>query len=116
MQEWITLEINKLTAKYGTVPPPWILFDEHPYSICWRMGGGESYLEVWSEWWATQKFNEDQKIEYFRSFELPHCWLGFLIEAIWEVDVFDKEKDLTPFFDKTKELGFGSRDDYEQEM
>jgi hypothetical protein len=38
MTEWITSEINNLIGKYGTVPPPWVIFDEHPYSMCWRMG------------------------------------------------------------------------------
>ena len=115
MQDWIISKFDDLTATYGTVPPPWVVFDEHPYSICWRMGAGESHLEVWWEWWTKQNFSENQKIEYFRLHKPPNCWLLFLIEAIWEVDVYDKEKNLTPFFNKTRELGFGSQDDYERE-
>jgi hypothetical protein len=30
-------EVKRLAAHFGTVPPPWVVYDEHPYSICWRM-------------------------------------------------------------------------------
>jgi hypothetical protein len=40
-------EVKRLTTRYGTVPPPRVVFDKHPYSICWRMGSGESHLHLW---------------------------------------------------------------------
>src|SRR5260370_37604482 len=43
MEPWMQREIDSLVAEHGTVPPLWVMFDEHPYSICWRVGGGESH-------------------------------------------------------------------------
>jgi len=115
MQEWMTNEISKLEAKYNTVPPPWIIYNEHPYSICWRMGGGESHIELWWEWWENQNFTETQKTDYFRKWKPPYCWLAFLIEAIWEIDVIEEDK-LAPYFALTNRLGFGSQADYEKDL
>jgi hypothetical protein len=38
-----------IMAKHGNVPPPSVMFDEHPYSIGWRMGSGESHQLLWWE-------------------------------------------------------------------
>ena len=115
MQEWIQKETDRLISKYGTVPPPWTIFDEHPYSICWRMGYGESHLEVWWKWWSEQNLPEDEKIAYFRKYSPPYCWLKFLIEAIWVIDSFT-EKNLSLYFIRTDELGFGNQQDYEKDL
>lgn len=117
MQEWIQTEIASLVTKYSTVPPPWVMYNEHPYSICWRMGGGESHLMLWWEWWP-QQWTEGQKIEYFRKWPPPPCWLVFLIEAIWNVDAFEDEdtERLMPYFNRTSDLGFGGRHDYERDI
>jgi hypothetical protein len=109
-------EIKRLTAKYGTVPPPWTVYDEHPYCICWRMGGGESHKILWYEWWELQGFNENEKLAYFRKWPPPHCWLAFLIEAVWGIDTFDEENDLAPYFERTAALGFASQQDYERDL
>lgn len=116
MEEWMNTEISRLEAEYKTVPPPWVLFNEHPYSMRWRMGDGEAHIELWWEWWKKQNLSENQRIDYFRLYKPPHCWLKFLIEAIWEIQGFENEKDLDPFFNQTKELGFGSRKDYERDL
>ena len=58
MQPWIQGEIDRLVAEHGAVPPSWVMYHEHPFSICWRMGGGESHLIVWWEWWPEQGFSE----------------------------------------------------------
>ena len=47
MEPWMQKAKDNLVSKYGTVPPPWVLYNEHPYSICWRMGGGESHMMLW---------------------------------------------------------------------
>lgn len=116
MEEWIQKAIEGLTTQHGAVPPPWFMYDAHPHSICWRMGGGESHMMVWSQWWPEQQLTEAQKIEYFRKWPPPHCWLGFMIEAIWEVDEFDAAETLAPYFERTQALGFGSQQDYERDM
>jgi hypothetical protein len=115
MKEWMRKGIDELAAEYGTVPPPWTIYREHPYSMRWRMGSGEAHLELWWNWWAQENFTEDRKIEYFRRFP-PHCWLAFLIEAIWEIDVSSEKENLAPYFERTNALGFGSRADYEQDL
>lgn len=114
MEQWLREEIETLTALHGSVPPPWFMYEEHPVSMCWRMGGGETHMMVWWEWWPQQQLSEEQKIEYFRKWPPPHCWLAFLIEAIWAIDD-DDEAELVRYFERTRELGFGSRADYERD-
>ncbi len=109
-------EVKRLATQYGTVPPPWIMYDEHPYSICWRMGGGESHRMLWWEWWPEQGLTEDERIEYFRRWPPPHCWLPHLIEAVWGVDVWEERDSLAPYFERTAVLGFGGQIDYEHDL
>ena len=116
MEPWMPAEIDRLTAAYGTVPPPWVVFPEHPYSICWRMGGGESHLMVWWAWWPLQGFDEAQKVTYFRRWPPPPCWLPFLIEAVWGIEAAEDADDLGPYFERTRALGFGGREDYERDL
>ncbi len=116
MEPWMLRKIDSLVTEHGTVPPPWVIFDEHPYSICWRMGGGESYLLLWWEWWRRQGLTEDQRIAYFRRWPPPHCWLVFLIGAGWDVDTFEEEANLAPDFERTATLGFGNQKDYERDL
>jgi hypothetical protein len=116
MESWMQEEIDALVAEHGTVPPPWVVYDEHPYSICWRMGGGESHRELWWEWWRRQGFTEDQKVAYFRRWPPPACWLAFLIEAVWGIDTYEQRDNLGPYFERTSALGFGSQQDYERDL
>jgi hypothetical protein len=118
MEPWIQAKIESFVAEHGAVLPPWVMYDAHPYSICWRMGGGEAHLLVWREWWwwQRQRFTEDHRIAYFRRWPPPHGWLAFLIGAVWDVDTCDEETDLTPYFERTAALGFGSQQDYERDL
>jgi hypothetical protein len=109
-------EVKRLTAVHGTVPPPWVVYNEHPYSIGWRMGGGESHIQLWWEWWPKQSFTAEERIGYFYQWPPPHCWLPFLIEAVWGVDTFDEKTNLAPYFERTAALGFGNQQDYEQDL
>jgi hypothetical protein len=119
-EEWMQQEVDGLVTQYGMVPPPWVVYQEHPYSICWRMGGGETHLMVWREWWPQQAFTEDQKIAYFRRWPPPYCWLPLLIEAIWQVDTFAEDDEVTEelalYFGRTSALGFGGQADYERDL
>src|SRR5258706_14094439 len=86
-EDWMQPEIARLTAQHGTVPPPWIAFqDAHPYEIGWRMGAGESYLMVWREWWAQQRFDEAGRIQYFGQWPPPPRSLGWMIQLVWDLD------------------------------
>ncbi|MBP3957667.1 hypothetical protein J8F10_20650 [Gemmata sp. G18] len=116
MEQWMQEEIDSLVAEHGIVPPPWAVYNEHPFSMRWRMGDGESHKELWWTWWPLQRFTEEQKVEYFRRWPLPHCWLAFLIEAVWEIDTFENEDKLPQYFKRTSDLGFGSQQDYENDL
>lgn len=115
-------EIARLTAKYGAVPPPWVAFpNTHPYDICWRMGAGESHVMLWAKWWGEQRYDEGGRIEYFRRWPPPSRWLGWMIYAIWDVDVEpsggdDNDAERSRYFGRAEDLGFGSLSDYERDL
>lgn len=110
MEAWMLSEIERLTKTHGMVPPPWIAFPNvHPYSICWRMGGGESLIMLWGPWWREQRLSEDGRIGYFRKWPPPPCWLSWMIDAIWNSEG-EEEFDEEPYFDRVERLGFGSRE------
>jgi hypothetical protein len=67
-------------------------------------------------WWRQQSFPQDQKIDYFRRWPPPHRWLAFLIEAVWGIATFEEQEKSSTYFDRTAELGFGSRQDYERDL
>jgi hypothetical protein len=116
MTDWVTTEITKLIAEYGDIPPPWVIFPgEHPYSMCWRMGYGDSYVPMWSKWWRVQNFSETQRIAYFRKWTPPHAWLKWAIAVIWDLHAGEEDVDVdyTLYFERTAALGFGSQQDYE---
>ncbi|MBZ9749759.1 hypothetical protein K7W42_02660 [Deinococcus sp. HMF7604] len=114
--------IETLEGQYGTVPPPWVVFpNEHLYSMCWRMGGGEEFIMVWWPWWRSQALDEAARIEYFRQFPPEPRWLDWMLDAIWDLPLpeGDDEEELldrTPYFLKAETLGFGSREAYEQDL
>jgi hypothetical protein len=116
MESWMRTEVDALVAEHGTVPPPWVVYFEHPYNICWRMGGGQGHILLWWAWWEEQGFTEEQKVAYFHRWPPPHCWLAFLIQAVWGVDIFDGRDDIGPYFERTAALGFGSQQDYERDL
>ncbi|HEY7544434.1 MAG TPA: hypothetical protein VID27_06110 [Blastocatellia bacterium] len=119
MSDWKQEQIAKLIDEYGDVPPPWVAFpDTHPYSICWRMGAGESHIMVWSDWWESQHFNEEERIEYFRKWQPPARWLEWMIDAVWEIRLRGHEEDFdyAPYFARVEKLGFGSKEDYEKDI
>ena len=116
MEPWMKQRIDTQAAVHGTMPPPWVVHDEHPCSICWRMGSGESHLMAWWPWWRQQAFTEAQMVAYFRRWPPPYCWLEFLIEAVWGIDISDEMIDLGPYFARTEALGFGNRADFERDF
>lgn len=80
-------QLKKLKGK-KILPPPWIAHpDMERYSIEWRMGGGESYIEEWGKWYKS--LDELEQKEYQELFPEPITWLGY-----WE------KKDLTECYVK----------------
>jgi hypothetical protein len=108
--------IARLEAKHGALPPPWVAFDGHPYSIGWRMGDGEHYMDYWWAWWKRQAMPEDRKIAYFQRWRPTHAWLAIVILAIWGVSLHRDPENASPLFVQLKLLGFGDREDYERDL
>ena len=42
--------------------PPWEKFDYHQYSLGWRMGGGEEYMDAWGTWFCHLNDEEQHAI------------------------------------------------------
>ncbi|GAP98078.1 hypothetical protein [Leptolyngbya sp. NIES-2104] len=114
MEDWIQEGIEKLIAEYSDVPPPWVIFDEHPYSLCWRMGGGEAHIEIWSAWWEEKNYSEAERIEYFRRWMPPPRWLEWTIDAIWEDDESDFDENAA--FARIEAIGLGTKAEFEKDF
>lgn len=128
MTDWQAEETTHLLAKYGTVPPPWVVLPTaHPSSIGWRMGYGESFMELWWNWWNAQEWNEDKQIAYFRQFKPPYAWLQWVIFVLWPeaqdeysegLEQSEEEADriLLPYFERLEKLDFGSVEDWRKDF
>lgn len=121
--EWVESRITELLGEHGAVPPPWFAFpDTHPYSICWRMGTGESHVMVFNAWWDRRKIDlsESQRVAYFRKWPPPPRWLTWMIDVIWDLRPWELDDpdafDYSPYFDKVERLGFGSEADFDRDM
>lgn len=108
-------EVDALAAKYGGMPPPWVVYDNHPSDGFWRQGGGESLKLLWLEWWQRQGFGEDERISYFRNWPVPASWLPFLIQAVWGVWVLNDQTESDHYFERTAALGFGGRPKFDRD-
>lgn len=118
MNEWETKLLNDLKAKYGDIPPYWVVYpDIHLYSIGWRMGSGESCCMTWWAWWRTQNWAFDEKVAYFKKFGVPHAWLGVLLDILYGVDYHEcDEGELPVHFAKLHALGFGSYEEWQADF
>jgi len=120
MKPWAAEEVVRLTAIYGTVPPPWAIYPEfHPYSAFWRMGGGEGHVEVWSAWWRQEERTYAQALAYFRSWPPSPVWLPWMIDVLWKPEDWDADEEVTAgtddYFARTEALGFGGRAEYKRD-
>ncbi|MEN7549556.1 hypothetical protein AAG747_16655 [Rapidithrix thailandica] len=116
--EWYLKESKAYIDQYGEVPPPWMYYpNAHPYSIGWRMGGGESFIMVLHEWLEQQKFTEEERIAYMRKYPPPPRWLEWAASFIWNLDTVDHpDLDFTPYFEKLEMLGFEGVSDFEKDF
>lgn len=117
-QEWYITHSQKLIAEYGDVPPPWIYESRaHPYSICWRMGGGESHIMILGEWKSQQQFSEEDKINYCKKYNPPPAWLRWVCRFIWNLeDSYGKNFDFSPYFEKLKSYGFKDVEKFDEDF
>ena len=118
-EQWYLDHASDMIAKHGDFPPPWIYRqNSHPYSIGWRMGGGETHIMAFSEWWEQQAKTTDERIEYFRQWPAPPRWCAWMADAIWDLELWesDDEFDYSDYFAKLKSLGFDGTEDYESDL
>lgn len=117
MSDWEKQEIERLTAKYGTVPPPWtVLPDAHPYSETWQSGYGAALLQLWQNWWHDQVWWQAEQFNYLHRFEPPAAWLEWVIFALWpsaeegyaELDEQARHEYLKPYFHRIKAINLGT--------
>jgi HAD domain in Swiss Army Knife RNA repair proteins len=81
--------VREQLEAYGRVLPPCRAYPEiDPYSIGWRMGGGEWHLMVWWHWWRSAAMDEAARIAYFGDDEPPHVWLDWAAAQIWPDEDF----------------------------
>jgi hypothetical protein len=91
--------------EHGYVRPPWQFMDEHPYSIGWRMGGGESHLLMFSAWWSRLAPDEPSRVAWVRRWAPTPTWLPWAARLIWPE--LDEEED-EPAVERLEAAGLGS--------
>ncbi|MBW1295145.1 hypothetical protein [Aquimarina litoralis] len=116
--EWYIKSSTALIEKYGDVPPPWIYApNSHPYSIGWRMGGGESHIMILNEWLDQQDLSFDERIIYLKKYPAPARWYSWIIHFLWDVDSYKFEApDYIPYFEKLAGLGFKNTKDFHEDF
>lgn len=116
--EWYIKDSKEFIQKYGDVPPPWIYApNTHPYSIGWRMGGGETHIMILDEWLDQQDLSFDERVTYLKKYPAPARWYQWIIHFLWEVDSYEfTESDYIPYFEKLEELGFKNTKDFHKDL
>jgi ADP-ribosyl-[dinitrogen reductase] hydrolase len=60
----------------GLMFPPWLKYPElERYSIGWRMGGGEGYMDEFQQWWKGQTWGVREAM--MRAYPAEGEWAGF---------------------------------------
>ncbi len=111
-QEWYLKEKQQYVSQYGEIPPHWIIYpNTHPYSMRWRMGGGETFVMVFSNWFEDNFKDEKNKIDFFLKYPPPSRWMGTMASYLWsDVPMVDFEK--SGYLKKIKDLGFEGTERY----
>ena len=65
------------------MPPPWLAHREiERYSIGWRMGSGEDYIDRFSDW--LDALSSEERTEYRTLFPEPVTWKGWnMVTSGW---------------------------------
>lgn len=118
-KEWYLESSKILISEYGDVPPPWVYApNSHPYSIGWRMGGGETHIMILGEWFEQQSMSFEQRLGYIKKYPAPPRWLHWVVDFLWEIDYESdlEDSDYLPYFTKLTELGFEGVDKFDEDM
>lgn len=111
-KEWYLKEKEKYVSRYGEIPPHWIIFpNSHPYSIMWRMGGGETFTMVFSNWFEDNYKEEKGKVDFFLKYPPPPRWLEIMASYIWgEIPMEGFQE--SEYLQKIKKIGFSGTEKY----
>lgn len=117
-EEWYIKNSKKLIQEYGDIPPPWIFAPTtHPYSICWRMGGGETHVMILWEWMKHQNFTTSNRIDYIKKYPPPPRWLEWAVDFIWDLKIDENDdRDYPSYFKKLEEIGITGTADFEKDF
>ncbi len=116
--DWYLESSKELIEEYGDIPPPWIYAPKfHPYSMGWRMGGGETHMMVLGEWLDQEVLSFNQRLEYLNKYPSPPRWYQWIIHFLWDVDSYKfEETDYIPYFEKLEKLGFKKTNDFAEDF
>jgi hypothetical protein len=106
-QELLAQHVAQELKEHGFVRPPWQYMDEHPYSLGWRMGGGEWHLMMFWDWWESLELDESSRIAWVRRWKPTPCWYPWSARLIWP-ELLDDVDDDTTVVEKLSTLGIGS--------
>ena len=121
MSDWKEKFISDTISNFGFMPAPWVYqTDCHPYSIGWRMGGGESYMMCIFDWLKSKNWSVEEKANFFKEQEVPPAWLLWVYEVLYSVDENEYEKDeverINAYREKLEKLGFKNIDSFESDF
>ncbi len=113
--------IKETIDKFGFMPAPWVYLPNcHPYSIGWRMGGGESYMMYFFDWVDEQNWSNEEKADYFKKQDVPPAWLMWVYEVLFSIEDSDfdlpETERMTKYRPALKELGFKDIDLFETDF
>ena len=122
-EQWYRDHFHKQVEKHGDFPPPYVFApDEHPLSMFWRMGGGETHLMVFFEWFESEFKTHESKIKYLLKWPTPPCWFGWVAQAVWPIgdDVMravekGEEYDYSAYLEKLAGFGFRNTEKFESD-
>lgn len=115
---FIEKETQKYINQFGEVPPHWVLWPKsHPYSIQWRQGSGETYVDVFSKWLEAYLPTQESRIAYFKKHTPPPRWLELVIECLWDLEGWNEPNfDYSLYLEKLRNLGFKGTTEYQSDL
>jgi len=116
--DWYLKSSKELIQKYGDIPPLWIYAPNfHPYSMGWRMGGGETHMMILNEWLDQKDLNFDERLKYLKKYPFPARWFQWIIYFLWGVDSYEfEETDYIPYFEKLESFGFNNTSEFKNDF
>ena len=96
--------------------------DLHPYSIGWRMGGGEDYAIDFHDWWKNTYADApfEDRLAYLRRHPFRPAWTRHALLLLWGESIVAYRSgdghDFTALFEQSQDLGFPSEAETEVDL